>query len=440
MKNHLIKLAFVVSVASPVYAQQEISMWYHGVDNPEESTALKTIIDSYNAKQSNFRIVLNSLPEEDYNESVENAALAGNLPCIIDVDGPVMPRWAWAGYLQPLPLDASHFDGFLKSTRGEWNGELYSVGLWDAAVAMIARQSTLEKHGIRIPTLDVPWTRDEFTSILEILKASGEYDYPLDLGMAWAGEWYPYSFSPFLQSFGGDIIDRATYQSASGALDGPQAVAFAEWWQSLFAEGYAAGTDQSGEDRNSGFIEGRYAITYNGNWAAPSILEEFDDVLFLPNVDMGNGSVIGAASWQFGISSFCPHTEGAAEFIAHAMETENLVELSNATGLIPATVKAAEGSEFYNEDGKMNVFYGLSEAQSFVRPVTPGYPIAAKALETALVRIAEGNDISWALNGAVEEIAADIAANGDYDQAKRCNQVLLEDGRWLLRRCRSDQQ
>jgi multiple sugar transport system substrate-binding protein len=31
-----------------------------------------------------------------------------------------------------------------------------------------------------------------------------------DVGMAWTGEWYPYAFSPFLQSFGGDLIDRST--------------------------------------------------------------------------------------------------------------------------------------------------------------------------------------------------------------------------------------
>lgn len=440
MKITLTNTALAICIATPLAAQQEVSMWYHGVDNPEESGALREIIASYNAKQSDYVIVLNSLPEDSYNESVENAALAGNLPCLIDVDGPVMPRWAWAGYLQPLPIDTSAFDGFLTSTRGEWNGKLYSVGLWDAAVAMISRRSILDKHNIRVPTLDQPWTREEFTTALETLKASGEYDYPLDLGMAWTGEWYPYAFSPFLQSFGGDIVDRSTYKTASGALDGPEALAFAEWWQSLFAEGYAAGTDQSGEDRDTGFIDGRYAITYNGNWAAPSILEAFDDVLFLPNVDLGRGPVIGAASWQFGISSFCPHTEAAADFITHAMEQQHLTALSNATGLIPPTPEAAAESDFYNTEGKMNVFYELSEQQAVVRPVTPGYPVAAKAFETALVRIAEGNDINWALSGAVDEIAADIASNGDYDQAKRCNQVLLEDGRWLLRRCRSDQQ
>ncbi|MEJ2037147.1 MAG: hypothetical protein P8X69_14370, partial [Maritimibacter sp.] len=57
-------------------------------------------------------------PQESYNDSVIAAALAGNLPDILDVDGPVMPSWAWSGYLQPLPIDSAEFDDFLPGTKG----------------------------------------------------------------------------------------------------------------------------------------------------------------------------------------------------------------------------------------------------------------------------------------------------------------------------------
>ena len=107
---------------------------------------------------------------------------------------------------------------------------------------------------------------------LEAAKASGNYEYALDLGMAWTGEWYPYAFSPFLQSFGGDIVDRSTYQTAEGALNGDAALAFGEWWQSLFANDYAPGTSQDGADRDSGFIDGKYAFQWNGNWAGVTML------------------------------------------------------------------------------------------------------------------------------------------------------------------------
>ena len=342
------------------------------------------------------------------------AALAGNLPDIMDVDGPVMPNWAWAGYMQPLPIDEATIASFLPGTKGYWNGELYSIGLWDAAVALVTRQSTLDALGLTAPTLDDPWDQAEFMAALDAAKASGSYEYPLDLGMAWTGEWYPYAFSPFLQSFGGDIVDRTTYTTAEGALNGDAALAFGEWWQMLFTEGYAPGTSQDPADRDSGFTEGKYAFSWNGNWAALGALNAHADTLFLPAPDFGNGPKIGAASWQFGVAATSEHPDGAAAFIQFALNDQYLADFSNGIGLIPATATAAALTENYKDGGPMAVFFGLTEAQGLVRPVTPGYVVAAKVFEKALADIANGADVAETLDAAVDEIDADIEANSNY--------------------------
>ncbi|HRE29717.1 MAG TPA: hypothetical protein PK954_23945, partial [Anaerolineales bacterium] len=73
------------------------------------------------------------------------------------------------------------------------------VVLWDAAVAFFARKSVLEANGIRIPTIEEPWTFEEFDAALVTLQGTGEFEYALDLGTAWTGEWYPYAFSPLMQ-------------------------------------------------------------------------------------------------------------------------------------------------------------------------------------------------------------------------------------------------
>ena len=395
-------------------AQTDLTMWYHGAGNEVESRIINQIVADFNASQSDWRVSIESFPQASYNDSVVAAALAGNLPCILDVDGPVMPNWAWSGYMQPLTIDESLIADFLPGTKGIWDGQLYSIGLWDAAVAMTTRRSTLEDNGIRIPTLEQPWTRDEFMAALDTLKATGDFEYPLDVGMAWTGEWYPYAFSPFLQSFGGDIVDRTTYATADGVLNGDAALAFGEWWQSLFADGYAPGTSQSPADRDNGFAEGKYAISYNGNWAALNALSTFDDTIFLPNVDFGNGPVIGAASWQFGVSATCATPEGANAFIAFALQDQYLAAFSNGIGLIPPTPSSAAMTENYAEGGAMSAFYGLSAAQALVRPVTPGYVVAAKVFEKALADIANGADVADTLDAAVDEIDADIARNQGY--------------------------
>lgn len=404
-------------MGASVLAQEptELSLWYHGAGNDAERETLLGIIDDFNNSQDDYVVVLEEFPQESYNESIVAAALSDDLPDIIDVDGPVMPNWAWSGYMQPLDIDESLLEGFLPGALGYWNGELYSVGLWDAAVAIFARQSVLEEYGIRIPTLEEPWTLDEFNSALETLDASGGFEFAFDPGLAWTGEWYPYAFSPFLQSFGGDLINRATYLEAEGVLNGEQAIEFGEWWQSLFENDYAPGTSQDAADRETGFIDGRYALQWNGNWAALAALEAYgDDMLFLPAPDFGEGSTIGAASWQFGVSATSENPEGANAFIEFAIQDEYLAEFSDTTGLVPATESAATMTENYSEGGPLEVFFALSEEQALIRPATPGYVVIALEFEKAMADIANGADVRDALDAAVDAIEADIEANNGY--------------------------
>ena len=388
-------------------------MWYHGAGNEVESKIVNQIITDFNASQTDWSVELQSFPQGAYNDSVVAGALAGNLPDILDVDGPVMPNWAWAGYMQPLQIDEAKIANFLPGPKGIWDGKLYSIGLWDAAVALVTRQSYLDELKLRTPTLEQPWTAEEFQSALDAAKASGKFEYALDLGMAWTGEWYPYAFSPFLQSFGGDLVDRTTYKTAEGALNGDAAMAFGNWWQGLFTGGYAQAT-QDGADRDSGFGAGKYAFSWNGNWAALNALKAFPDTVFLPAPDFGNGPKIGAASWQFGVSAKSAHPDGASQFIEFALQDKYLADFSNGIGLIPATKEAAAMTENYKDGGPMAVFFQLTQAQALVRPVTPGYVVEAKVFEKALADIANGAEVAATLDAATDEINADIEKNGGY--------------------------
>ncbi|SDG35789.1 sugar ABC transporter substrate-binding protein [Pelagibacterium luteolum] len=412
-------LALTTALSTPAFAQTELSLWYHGAGNEVEREILLGIIEDFNTSQPDWTVVLEEFPQAAYNDSVVAAAVSGNLPDIIDVDGPVMPNWAWAGYMQPLQLSEGALDGFLPGAIGEYNGEVYSVGLWDAAVAMYARRSVLEEYGIRIPTLEEPWTLEEFDAALVTLDASGEFEYALDLGMADQGEWYPYAFGPFLWSFGGDMVDRTTYETAEGVLNGDEAVAFGDWWQSLFDRDLVPGTSQDMADRETGFIEGDYALQWNGNWFGVQTLDAVgDDLLFLPAPDFGNGPKIGGASWQFGVSATSANPEGASAFIEFAIQDEYLAAFSDGIGLVPATAEAAAMTENYSEGGPLEVFFALSEAQAMLRPVTPGYVFQALEFRKALSDISNGADVITALDAATDAINADIERNNGYAVAQ----------------------
>jgi len=211
------------------------------------------------------------------------------------------------------------------------------------------------------------------------------------------------------------MIDRASYSTAEGALNGDAALEFGAWWQGLFTGGYAQAT-QDGADRDTGFNTSKYAFSWNGNWAAIPTLEQVNDVVFLPAPDLGNGSKIGAASWQFGVTTTSKHPDGAAAFIKFATQDKYLAAFSDGIGLIPSTASAAAMTKNYSSGGALEVFYGLSEAQALVRPVTPGYAVVAKVFEKALADIANGADVADTLDAAVDEIDADIAKNNGYSK------------------------
>ena len=155
----------LLSLGGAASAQTELSMRYHGGAWAAEHQVFIDLIAAFNDSQSEYTVVLEAFPQESYNSSIVAAAAAGDLPDIIDVDGPVMPGWAWARWMAPLELSEGALDDFLPGPIGEWNGELYAVGLWDAAVSIYARRSVLEAYDIRIPTLEQPCTGDEFDAI-----------------------------------------------------------------------------------------------------------------------------------------------------------------------------------------------------------------------------------------------------------------------------------
>ncbi len=390
----------------------KISMWSHAAGNDQEIATVKEAIADFNASQTNYEVVLEEFPQESYNDSIAAAAASNTLPCIVDVDGPIMPNWAWAGYLQPISLDPALEEALLPGAKGYYNGELYSAGAWDAALGMLARKSTLEAVGARIPTVAEPWTQAEFDSLLAAIDATGDYDYAIDWGNGWTGEWYPYAYSPIMQSFGGDLINRDTFESADGVINSDASVAFGEWFGSTFAKGYA-NPAQTG-DRTE-FVAGTIALQYNGNWAVKDAYEALgDDLLILPPPNFGQGPKIGAASWQFGVSSSCENPEGANEFINFILQDKYIVAFANRIGLIPATATAAAEVPNYAPGGPFAVFVEFSNNYGVLRPPTPAYLAISTIYEKAVADIINGANAKQALDAAADEIDANLADNDFY--------------------------
>jgi multiple sugar transport system substrate-binding protein len=350
---------------------------------------------------------------------VNAAALAGDLPCALDFDGPFLYNYAWSGYL--IPIDDYVSDDlrndFLPSIigQGTYAGKLYSLGQFDSGLAIWGNKEYLEKAGVRIPEgIDDPWTKDEFMDALKKLQALDEVQYAIDLKMDYGqGEWYTYGFSPILWSFGGGLIDRTNYQTANGVLNSPKSVEAMEFFQNLFKEGYTtaepAGTDDF-------YIDKITALSWVGHWMwGPHSENMGDNVILIPMPDFGEGAKTGMGSWNWGITSNCESPEAAWTFLDFIVSPEEISRMTNANGAVPARNSAIEQSELYAEGGPLNLFVQqLQGGIAVPRPVTPAYPVVTNAFAEAVQNIVTGADVETELNNAVQTIDQDIEDNQGY--------------------------
>lgn len=392
-----------------------LTLWTHNAGNSAELDVVKKIIKEFNGSQSTYKVKLQAFPQSDYNNSVVAAASAHKLPCLLDVDGPNVPNWAWGGYLSPIDVSGSQvpLSDQLPSTVGRYKNKVYGFGFYDVALTYFARKSVLNKYDIRIPTTDKPWTKDEFDSALAKLKKGGKFAYPLEMGTGGSGEWWPYAYSPQLESFGGDLIDRDGYKTASGTLDGKNSQEWATWFRSLVAKGYIA--KKSGADPNKDFLAGKSAIQWDGSWNAAKNADKLgDDLAIIPPVDFGNGPKIGGASWQWAMSSTCSNKAGAQAWLKFSRQTKYFVDYAKATGTLPGTDAAAKQVEGYQPGGKFNVLVQYARKYAVVRPVTPAYPYISTEFQKAAQDILAGADPKNALGQAAKDIDNNRKTNNNY--------------------------
>ena len=391
-----------------------VEVWAHAGQEGERHV-LSDQIRRFNESQKRVHATLRFLPEGSYNSQVQAAALAGDLPDLLEFDGPYVYNYVWQQQLLPLDglLPAPLVDDLLGSIieQGTYNGKLYSVGTFDSGLGLWGRRSKLEEAGVRIPdSIATAWTAAEFDRVLTALAQHDDDGAVLDLKLNYRGEWYTYAFSPVIESAGGDLIDRSSYQTAQGFLNGAEAVAALQQVQSWIQHGYV----DSNVDDNA-FLGGRVALSWAGHWEYRRYRRRFgDDLVLLPLPDFGNGARTGQGSWNWGVTRHSRHPDAAIRLLTFLFRPEEVLAMTHANGAVPATRSAIARSPEYRAGGQLRLFVEQLEKIAVPRPRTPAYPVITSAFQQAFDDIRNGGEVKAALDDAVAVIDADIASNQGY--------------------------
>ncbi len=396
-----------------------ITVWTRAAFSAVEAEIIRESAASFNAMQRRYRVDVQALNYRNYHEWVHSLAVTGTLPCVLEMDGPLMAEFAWPGYLRPLdPFMSQRMrEDFLPSilAQGTYRGHIYSLGQFDSGLGLWANRRHLEAAGVRMPTVAQPWTLTEFERALASLARVRGVDYPLSLALyTGTSEFFAYAYLPILTGFGGDFIDRKTYRKSLGVLDGPASVAAMTRLQSWFRKGWTRADYAHDND----FEKGRNSLLWSGHWRYAELRRALgDDLVLLPLPDFGHGLKTGMGSLSWGITSTCPDPAGAWGFVSHLVSPAEILRMTNANGAVPARRSALSRSVLYGPGRPLQVYVQqLFSGAGIPRPATPNYSIISREFSKAVEAIIAGKDVQAELTRAARAIDEDIAANRGYPQ------------------------
>lgn len=391
-----------------------IEVWAHAGQDSERRTLESQVARFNKEQQGGLRVELTLIPEGSYNDQVQAAAAAGELPDLLEFDGPFLYVYVWQGQLRTLDdlLPQSLIDDLLPSIleQGRYHDRLWAVGTFDSGLGLYADRRALQQVDARIPSLAEPWNSQEFNTLLQQLAAQDPDGQVLDLKLNYAGEWYTYALSPLLQSAGGDLIDRHSLR-AEGTLNGSSSVAALERVQGWISTGLV---DPNIDD--AAFTSGRVALSLGGHWNYPRYRQQLgDNLLLLPLPDFGEGPKSGQGSWCWAVTAESAHPNEAAEFLRFLLEPGEILAMSEANGAVPASQRAIARSPHYREGGALHLFVEqLQKGYSVPRPRTPAYPVLTAEFQKVVDRIRTAGSVQEALTSAAATIDREIAENKGY--------------------------
>jgi len=399
----------------------DVEVWAHqGKDT--EVAALQDAVANFNASQSDINVNLTLVPEADYTTTIQSTS-AGDLPDVLELDGPTLASFVYDAKVAPIDSYVSQ-DTIDNATGGDVNqgtvdGTLYALAQFNSGLGLYANGAMLDAAGVSYPdSIESAWTADEFLSALKTLAAANDSGYALDIkeNYGLGGEWGTYAFSPLLQSAGGNLIAD---NKASGVIDGPESVSAMEAFQSWLPY-----VDPDEDD--SALVDGRVAISWGGHWMYPGYSEALgNDLVVLPLPNMGTGTKSGAGSWTWGMGSNTGQGAAAGAFLDYLLNDENVKAMTTANGAPPATKSALATDALYSAGGPLelwgqqleagcNADSVTSDCVTVLRPLTAGYPVITSEFASALAAIATGDDAQSALTGAATAIDQSFSDNNDY--------------------------
>lgn len=385
-----------------------LELWIHQTNEAETQFYLDRAKEFNDAHEGEIYVeVAPPIIDEgsSYDQAINAALVAGNLPDLIKLDGPFVSSYAASEVIRPIGeyIPEEELNDYVSSIieQGTYNGELYSLGAMESSVMLYYNKEIFEQAGIEAPTsVADAWTWDEFLEVAKQLTTDDQYGLNLFMNYG-VGEWMTYMGLPFVWSNGGDVLspDGTT---ADGYFNGPETVEALEFIQQLFTEGVVSISPSEMQ-----FEEGKAAMALGGPWIANSARDAGLDFGMMP-YPISKEAKSPSGSMAYAVTTQTKHPEEAAKFMLWMTDKESTMRLSEVTGMPPTRESAFKEMTHYDE-----LPYSVMKDQVInsaqARPQTPAYPVLTQMFAEAFHAAALGEDVQTTLDNFVPRINKELS-------------------------------
>ena len=197
-----------------------------GTDAGSVNTAKAIEIFEQNNPDINVEIV--GIPWTAEGDTKLETALAGGTDInIFRVTSPNLPRYAKQGILSeitPYLTDEDKADFYESAFQvATVDGKVWAWPLWVTAISLFANTDILAERGVELPTMENPWTWDEFvaaTQQLTYTKDDGTQVY----GFTSSSKWGAVEYYPLMYIDGGRILSADGTQFVQNQPEGVSAL------------------------------------------------------------------------------------------------------------------------------------------------------------------------------------------------------------------------
>lgn len=340
-----------------------IDIWYS--TNEQEIAWGEQVVESWNAAHPDEEVSAQAIPAGSSSEDVIAASItAGNTPCLVFNTAPAaVPAFQKQGGLVNLSTTFDDAEDYITGRSGgaaegfrSADGSLYQLPWKTNPFMLYYNKTVFEAAGLDAenPQLE---TYDDVLAAAKAIKESGAADFAIYPPATADYTNVNFDFYPFFlaNSDGTQLIE-----DGEAAFTSDEGLETLEFWQTLYAEGYASAEAYSGDMWAGPFADGVAAMGVAGPWGAGQFDGKVEyDAVPIPTADgtSAENTSTFADSKNIGLYTSCENQQTAWEFLKFATNDDNDLALLETTGQFPTRTDVPElAAEFLAQESFFGPF------------------------------------------------------------------------------------